>query len=86
MGEDYQGNGKTHFNASLLTHCPQDAIFMFVDAYDVIFLCDENEILEKYKTYYNDELVFGGEQNLGMYAFDDLYQFFRYPLKHVINT
>ncbi len=64
-----------------LQSCPPEAIFLFIDAYDVIFLANEDEIYSKYKTYYKDELVFGGEQNLGMYAFDDIIQFFKYPLK-----
>ena len=37
---------------------------------------------QKYKEYYNDQLVFGAEQNLGMYRIDDIYYFLKYPIKN----
>lgn len=81
-GEEYKGNGKKRILMHrFLQSCPQDAIFLFIDAYDVIFLTGEDEIYDTYIKHYNDELVFGGEQNLGMYSFDDIIQFFRYPIK-----
>ncbi len=63
-----------------LTQCHPDDIFMFVDAYDVIFLAGENEILSKYKQHYDNQIVFSAEQNLGMYTFDDIYYFLKYPI------
>ena len=82
LGEEYKGNGKKRILMHrFLQSCPPEAIFLFVDAYDVIFLANEEEILKKYNTFYKNELVFGGEQNLGMYSFDDIIQFFKYPLK-----
>tara|TARA_E500000178_G_C17007347_1_gene748803 strand:- start:758 stop:1660 length:903 start_codon:yes stop_codon:yes gene_type:complete len=82
LGEEYKGNGKKRILMHrFLQSCPEDAIFLFVDAFDVIFLANEEEIFNKYRSHYKDELVFGGEQNLGMYTFDDVIQFFKYPLK-----
>ena len=63
-----------------LQQCDPDDIFMFVDAYDVIFLANESEILEKYEKHYKDQIVFSAEQNLGMYTFDDIYYFLKYPI------
>jgi hypothetical protein len=83
LGEPYTGNGKKRALVhDFLTTCPPDAIFMYVDAFDVIFLAGEKEIHKKYTTHYDGQFLLGAEQNLGMYAIDDLYYFFKYPIKN----
>ena len=82
MGEPYQGNGmKITLLLKALESLPKSALFMYVDAYDVIFLANEVEILDTYNRHYHQQLVYGGEQNFGMYSFDDIYYFFKYPIK-----
>lgn len=83
MGEPYQGNGmKITLLLDALQALSEDDYFMYVDAYDVIFLTNEEEIIQKYSKEYSKELVFGGEQNFGMYSFDDIYYYLKYPLKN----
>tara|TARA_A100001015_G_scaffold205127_1_gene229335 strand:- start:1405 stop:2292 length:888 start_codon:yes stop_codon:yes gene_type:complete len=65
-----------------LTQCDPNDMFMFVDAYDVIFLAGEDEILAKYKEHYDNQIVFSAEQNLGMYTIDDIYYFLKYPISN----
>ncbi|RAP32111.1 hypothetical protein DID76_01365 [Candidatus Marinamargulisbacteria bacterium SCGC AG-414-C22] len=82
MGEEYLGNGKKRILMhQFLKTCPADAIFMFIDAYDVIFLANESEISHKYNTHFKHKLVISGEQNLGMYSADDLFCYLKYPIK-----
>lgn len=83
MGETYKGHGKKRIlmHRYLSQYDPND-VFMYVDAYDVIFLAGEDEMYQKYKQYYNNQLVFGAEQNLGMYRIDDIYYFLKYPIKN----
>ena len=46
-----------------------------------IFLANEKEIREKYIANYNGMLVYGAEQNFGMYSIDDGYYYLKYPIK-----
>ena len=39
----------------------KDDIILFTDSYDVIFLSDSNEIIEKYKKF-EKQLIFAGEK------------------------
>lgn len=82
LGQPYQGNGqKIAFILEHLRQLPPDDLFLFVDAYDVIFLTGISELLETYRSHYDGALVFGAERNFGMYSWDDLYQYLRYPIK-----
>ena len=82
MGESYLGNGKKRVLVhEFLKMSDPNAVFMYVDAFDVIFLTGESEIRETYFKYYQGEFLLGAEQNLGMYSFDDLYYFLKYPIK-----
>jgi len=82
LGQPYLGNGqKITFILDYLRALPVDDLFLFVDAYDVIFLTGQDEILTCYNTDYQGDLVFGAERNFGMYSWDDLYQYLRYPVK-----
>lgn len=86
MGEPYLGNGKKRILMhEFLTSCQPDDLFLFVDAFDVIFLTNESEIKHTYLTHFQNDLVFGGEQNLGVYSFDDLYLYLKYPIRHQKN-
>ena len=83
MGEEYLGNGKKRVLLhQFLKTCNPNAVFMYVDAFDIIFLTGEQEIREKYFKYYEGEFLLGAEQNFGMYSFDDLYYFLKYPVKN----
>ena len=48
----------------------------------MLFLTGIDEMLEKYNKSFSGKLVFGAEQNLGMYSVDDLYYFLKYPIKN----
>lgn len=82
LGKPYLGNGAkiTNLVEALQGLDPED-IFVYVDAYDVIFLGNEDEILAKYLKFYDGKLLYGAEANFGMYSGDDLLYFLRYPLK-----
>ena len=82
LGEKYFGHGtkRVMLTNELKTYDPDD-LFLFVDAYDVIFLTGKDEIIEKYNAHYKDKLVYGAEQNFGMYSFDDIYYYLKYPIK-----
>jgi hypothetical protein len=83
MDESYPGHGKKRaLTYNFLKKCDPNAIFMYVDAFDVIFLSSEAEIFEKYTRYFSGQLVYGGEQNLGMFSMDDLHCFLKYPIKN----
>lgn len=57
---------------------PDEEIVLFIDAHDAFLMCDENEILEKYRTF-NAPLVFGAEANFAMLKVPSLPILFRYP-------
>ena len=86
MGEKYLGHGtKRVMVSNALKSYPPDDLFLFIDAYDVIFLSGKDELLEKYHQYYNGQLVYGAEHNFGMYSFDDIYYYLKYPVKKSTN-
>lgn len=83
MGEEYLGNGKKRVLVhQFLQECDPNAVFMYVDAFDVIFLTGEEEMRQKYFEHFEGEFLLGAEQNLGMYSFDDLFYFLKYPIKN----
>jgi hypothetical protein len=82
MGRPFYGMGtKRQLIYECLKQCHPDQLTLFVDAYDVIFLANESEIVSVYQKYYADQVVYGAEQNLGMYTFDDILYYFKYPIK-----
>ena len=46
----------------ILGDYPTDEVILYTDAFDTYFLSDENEILEKFKSF-NADIVFGHEKN-----------------------
>ena len=46
----------------VLGEYPPDEIILYTDAFDTYFLADQNEILEKFKSF-NADIVFGHEKN-----------------------
>jgi hypothetical protein len=45
-----------------LEHTPSEEIILFTDGYDTLFLCPENEIMEKYRMF-SAHVVFAAEKN-----------------------
>ena len=72
---------KVELLTEALKTLPKDDLFLYVDAYDVIFLTDANEIQEKYLRLYDGQVLFGAETNFGMYSADDLYYYLKNPIK-----
>ena len=84
LNQVYTGNGmKITLLLEALKKLNPNDLFLYIDAYDVIFLKSEDAILNAYTTYYKDKLVYGAEQNFGMYSFDDLFYYLKYPIKNV---
>ena len=82
LGIEYPGNGmKVELLTEALKTLPKDDLFLYLDAYDVIFLTDANEIREKYLRLYDGHVLFGAETNFGMYSADDLYYYLKNPIK-----
>ena len=83
LDQPYLGNGqKIVWVLEALETLPDDALFLYVDAYDVIFLTDASAIVSTYQDHYEGQVVYGAERNFGMYSWDDLWSYWRYPVKN----
>ena len=59
MGQEYLEMEKKSITSSVFKTCNPNAVFMYVDAFDIIFLTGEQEIREKYFKYYEGEFTRG---------------------------
>jgi hypothetical protein len=81
-GRPFLGMGtKRNLMHEYVSACDPDQLVMYVDAYDVIFLANVTEMVSVYERYYKGEVVFGAEQNLGMYTVDDIMYYVKYPIR-----
>ena len=71
---------QTHYLSNALKQCPPTTYF-YLSMPTTSSLTNTKEFITTYQTHYNNQLVYGGEQNLGMYSFDDIRYFFNYPIK-----
>ena len=69
----------------IIKNIPDDDIICFIDAYDVLIISDENEIISKFKEY-NTQLLLGAELNCYPSRYIPYFQKSTYSKYHYVNS